>query len=152
MKWPKRCQCCWVCCLFVVVMHTPKSCGISPQGKQSFGCWQCCCTCCSFVAVMHALSLVVFHLKVSRVLVVVFPPLIRIYNSCSIMALPCLLSGWPELSPTSFDSISLVAYRVWVWFFSLWNINIWNVEFVGFFTTCTTYSFSYKFCSIFIAV
>ncbi len=53
-----------------------------------------------------------FHLKVNKVLVVVFVPLIKIYNSCSIMALPCLLSRWPELSPTSFDSISLVAYIV----------------------------------------
>jgi hypothetical protein len=93
-------------------MHTPKPCGISPQGKQSFGCWQCCWMCCSFVAVMHAPSLVEFHIKVSRVLVVVFVPLIRIYNPGSIMALPCLLSGWPELSPISSDSISLVAYRV----------------------------------------
>jgi hypothetical protein len=58
------------------------------------------------------ICLVEFHLKVSRVLVVVFVPLIRIYNPCSIMALPCLLSGWPELSPTSSDSISLIAYRV----------------------------------------
>jgi hypothetical protein len=58
------------------------------------------------------ICLVEFHLKVSRVLVVVFVPLIRIYNPCKIMALPCLLSGWPELSPTSSDSISLIAYRV----------------------------------------
>jgi len=89
-----------------------KSCGISPQGKQSFGCWRCYWMCCSFVAVMHAPSLVEFHLKVSRVLAVVSMPLIRIYNPCSIMALPCLLSGWAELSPTSSDSISLVAYMV----------------------------------------
>ncbi len=125
-----------------------KSCRISPQGKQSFGCWQCCWMCWSFVAVMRAPSLVESHLKVSRVLVVVFVPLIRIY----IMALPCLLSRWPELSPTSSDSISLVGYRVWVWFFSLRKINIWNVELVGFFTTCTTYSFSYKFYSISLAL
>jgi hypothetical protein len=78
-------------------------------------------------------SLVEFHLKVSRVLVVVFVPLIKIYNSCSIIALPCLLSGWPELSPTSSDSISLVAYRVWVWFFSLCKINMWNVWICGVF-------------------
>jgi hypothetical protein len=58
------------------------------------------------------ICLVEFHLKVSRVLVVVFVPLIRIYNPCSIMALPSLLFGWPELSPTSSDSISLIAYRV----------------------------------------
>ncbi len=64
------------------------------------------------MAVMRAPSLVEFHLKVSRVLVVVFVPLTRIYNPCSIMSLPCLLSAWPELSPISSDSISLVAYRV----------------------------------------
>jgi hypothetical protein len=88
--------------------------------------------CCSFVAVMHAPSLVEFHFKVRRVLVVVFAPLIMIYNSCSIMALPCLLSEWLELSPTSSNSISFVAYKVWVWFFPFARSTYEMLNFWGF--------------------
>jgi hypothetical protein len=69
-----------------------KSCGISPQGKQSF--------------------------------VVGFVPLVRIYNPCSIMALPCRLSGCLNYLPQVRTQSLLLHIGFWVWFFSLCKINI----------------------------